>query len=161
MHSNRSLRKLQFLCNLLPPATKLGQGNIFRSVCQEFCPQSGGYMTGGAMCGKGGMHVRGHVWQGGPVWWGACEARGVHSRGHVWQGACIAEGHAWQGGMHGGGACMAWGGMPGIRSISGWYAYYWNAFLLFYFVGSWPMFKIAQWFPDTKICFGLFCWKHL
>ena len=23
---------------LLPPATKLGQGNIFRSVCQEFCP---------------------------------------------------------------------------------------------------------------------------
>ena len=25
----------------LPPATKLGQGNIFRSVCQEFCPQLG------------------------------------------------------------------------------------------------------------------------
>ena len=23
----------------LPPATKLGQGNIFSSVCQEFCPQ--------------------------------------------------------------------------------------------------------------------------
>ena len=23
----------------LPPATKLGQGHIFRSVCQEFCPQ--------------------------------------------------------------------------------------------------------------------------
>ena len=22
---------------LLPPATKFGQGNIFRSVCQEFC----------------------------------------------------------------------------------------------------------------------------
>ena len=22
----------------LPPATKLGQGNIFRSICQEFCP---------------------------------------------------------------------------------------------------------------------------
>ena len=76
------------------------------------------------------------MWQGGPVWWGACEAGGVHGRGHVWQGACIAEGHAWQGGMHGGGACMAWGGMPGIRSISGRYAYYWNAFLLFYFVGS-------------------------
>ena len=28
---------------LLPPATKLGQGNIFRSVCQEFCPQRGWY----------------------------------------------------------------------------------------------------------------------
>ena len=27
---------------LLLPAVKLGQGNIFRSVCQEFCPQVGG-----------------------------------------------------------------------------------------------------------------------
>ena len=27
---------------LLPPATKLGQGNIFSSVCQEFCPRGGG-----------------------------------------------------------------------------------------------------------------------
>ena len=27
--------------NLLPPATKLGQGNIFRSVCQELCSQGG------------------------------------------------------------------------------------------------------------------------
>ena len=26
---------------LLPSATKLGQGNIFRSVCPEFCPQGG------------------------------------------------------------------------------------------------------------------------
>ena len=26
---------------LLPPATKLGQGNIFRSVCQEFCSRGG------------------------------------------------------------------------------------------------------------------------
>ena len=34
---------------LLPPATKFGQGNIFRSMCQEFGPQ-------------GGMHGRGHVW---------------------------------------------------------------------------------------------------
>ena len=25
----------------LPSATKLGQGNIFRSMCQEFCPQGG------------------------------------------------------------------------------------------------------------------------
>ena len=27
---------------LLPPATELGQCNIFRSVCQEFCPGGGG-----------------------------------------------------------------------------------------------------------------------
>ena len=26
----------------LPAATKLGQGNIFTGVCQEFCPQGGG-----------------------------------------------------------------------------------------------------------------------
>ena len=28
-------------CVCLPAATKLGQGNIFTSVCQEFCPQRG------------------------------------------------------------------------------------------------------------------------
>ena len=28
--------------DLLPAATKLGQGNIFTSVCQEFCPRGGG-----------------------------------------------------------------------------------------------------------------------
>ena len=33
----RSLSKIQSL----PPATKLGQGNIFISVCQEFCPWRG------------------------------------------------------------------------------------------------------------------------
>ena len=27
--------------NLLPPATKSGQGNIFRSMCQDFCPWGG------------------------------------------------------------------------------------------------------------------------
>ena len=32
----------KLLGDFLPPATKLGQGNIFRSVCQEFCPQGGG-----------------------------------------------------------------------------------------------------------------------
>ena len=28
-------------CKSLPAATKLGQGNIFTSVCQEFCPHGG------------------------------------------------------------------------------------------------------------------------
>ena len=32
--------------SFLPPAMKLGQGNIFRSVCQEFCPQG----WGGGVC---------------------------------------------------------------------------------------------------------------
>ena len=69
------LRKIHKKQWLLPPATKLGQGNIFRSVCQEFCPQAGG-------------------------------------------------GCAWQGGMR--------GRYYEIRSMSGRYASYWNAFL-FYF----------------------------
>ena len=55
----------------LPPATKLGQGNIFRSVCQ-----------GGGMHGRGGMRGRGCAWQE------ACMV-GMHA----WQG-----GHAWRGG---------------------------------------------------------------
>ena len=31
---------------LLPSATKLGQGNIFRSVCQEFCSHLGAVHVG-------------------------------------------------------------------------------------------------------------------
>ena len=34
--------ELQVGEGLLPPATKLGQGHIFRSVCQEFCSQGEG-----------------------------------------------------------------------------------------------------------------------
>ena len=58
----------------LPPATKFGQGNIFRSVCQEFCPRGEG--------GRGGR-----AWQGECAWWVACVAGGVNSggRGRAWQ----------------------------------------------------------------------------
>ena len=42
------------LGELLPPATELGQGNFFRSVCQEFCPGGGrvwqGNVRGGGAC---------------------------------------------------------------------------------------------------------------
>ena len=109
---------------LLPPAAKLGQGNIFRSVCQEFCPRGGGCAWRGGVR-QGGMHGGG----------GACMAGGhMHGRGvHAWQGVCMAGGYVWQGGMHGMGACVA-GGMHSwyyeTRSISGRYASYWNAFLL-------------------------------
>ena len=37
------------LSDSLPAATKLGQGNIFTSVCQEFCPQ-GGRVSASATC---------------------------------------------------------------------------------------------------------------
>ena len=68
----------------LPPATKLGQGNIFRSVCQQFCPRGG------------------HVWlPGGHAWF--------YSGGHAW----FYSGGAWfySGGMHG---FIQWGGMCGF-----------------------------------------------
>ena len=69
--------------SLLPPATKLGQGNIFRSVCQEFCPQGGGHA-----CVAGGR-----------VWWGACMAGGL--------GVCVAGGVGAC--VTGGRACVAYG----------------------------------------------------
>ena len=111
--------------------------------------------TGGGACVVlfGGMH--GFIWGG--AWFylgGACV---VLFGGHVWfylgggmvlfggvvrgfiQGACMVlfGGHVWfySGGMHGfsGGACMVFSvffGYNEIRSMSGWYASYWNAFLL-------------------------------
>ena len=50
---------------LLPPSTKLRQGNVFTSMCQEFCPLGGGvvsvlacttgHMTRGAFCPGGSV----------------------------------------------------------------------------------------------------------
>ena len=77
-------------------------------MCGKGACMAGG-MHGRGMCDRGGMHGRRHTWQVG----------GMHNRGHVWQGACMAGGCAWQG-------CVA-GGQ--IRSMSGRYASYWNAFL--------------------------------
>ena len=44
--------------SFLPPATKLGQGNIFRSMCQQFCPQ-GGYVV--ASGGHAWFYSGGHA----------------------------------------------------------------------------------------------------
>ena len=53
---------------ILPPATKLGQGNIFRSVCQELCPQGGGIgiqvCLAGHMTSQGGVQAQAQA-QGG------------------------------------------------------------------------------------------------
>ena len=82
---------------------------------------------------QGGMHGRGHV-------------GGMHGKGHAWWRGC-----AWQGSIHGRGVCMAGGihgsgGMLGsggppsryyeIRSMSGRYSSYWNAFLFCSFSSS-------------------------
>ena len=101
--------------SLLPPATKLRQGNIFTSMCQEFCPQGGGghvWQGGACMAGKhawwgecmvgvggmcgGGMHGRGVCMGGGMHGRRVCMAGGVCGRGCAWQGVCMAGGHAWQ-----------------------------------------------------------------
>ena len=92
---------------LLPPATKLGQGNIFRSVCQEFCSWEGACIAVGCAW-WGGMHGRrtcmvgacmaGACMAGGHVWWGHAWWGVMHGRGCAWQGACMAGGHVWQGG---------------------------------------------------------------
>ena len=44
---------------LLPPATKLGQGNIFRNVCQEFCSHPGAVHAGRYGQQAGGTHPTG------------------------------------------------------------------------------------------------------
>ena len=52
-----SNRELIFRCcgakftHLLLAATKLGQGNIFTSVCQEFCPRGGGRVSASVHAG--------------------------------------------------------------------------------------------------------------
>ena len=93
--------------------------------------------TGVGVCGcRGGCVVAGgHVWLlGGHAWllggmhgcWGVCMvAGGVHGC----RGACVAVE-----GMHGCGGCAWWWwgacvGYDEIRSMSGRYASYWNAFL--------------------------------
>ena len=69
--------------------------------------EGGVHGKGGGMCGEGG------VWQS-----GVCVVGGMHGRGHVWQGACMVRGvHGMGGicgrgmhsrGMHGWGGGRAW-----------------------------------------------------
>ena len=88
----------------------------------------------GGVCGS-----RGHAWwgacvQGRGVWWGIVHDRGQAGGACVGRGVCMAAGrgmcgggHTWQGvhGMHAPPYTMRYG-----RSMRGWYASYWNAFLL-------------------------------
>ena len=121
----------------LPPATKLGQGNIFRSVCQEFCPQGGACVAGG-MHG-GGMHGRGHVW------WG-----------HAWQGACMVGRMCGRGGMHATHApldIMRYG-----RSMCRRYASYWNPFLFYLYMCKhwWDLNPwLSVWYNVNSNCLSL------
>ena len=108
--------------------------------------QRRGVCMAGGCAWQGGMHGGGHVGQGGHVWCGACMTGGcvwqggMHGRGVCVVGGMCGRGACMAGGMHGdGGVCVAGGCAchahpPGryyrIGSMSGWYASYWNAFLL-------------------------------
>ena len=92
----------------------LGQGNIFTPVCHSVHRGEGACVVARGMCmvapGAGGV--------GGC----ACLLRG----GHAW---FYLGGHAW---FYSGGACVVFSVFfryNEIRSMSGWYASYWNAFL--------------------------------
>ena len=117
----------------------LGQGNIFTPVCHSV------HRGGVCMVALGGCMVLirggGHAWfyLGGMCGfiWGACMV--LFGGGHAW----FNQGCAWfySGGMRG----FIWGGMRGffsffgyneIRSMSGRYASYWNAFLFHFILHS-------------------------
>ena len=133
---------------LLPPANEVCEGYVFTGVClstggHAWLPWGGmcGCSGGACMVAPGGACV---VAPGGHAWLlpgGACV---VALGGHawlLWGGMCgCSQGGVCgcsRGGMHGcsgGGMCgCSWGGMHGffneIRSMSGRYASYWNAFL--------------------------------
>ena len=100
---------------------------------------------------QGGVWLRGGV----HAWLGVCLVVGdVHGcRGHVWlQGAyMVVGGHAWLPGEHAWlwGACVVARGCIGydeIWSMNGWYASYWNAFLLL------PATKLGQSNIFTPVC---------
>ena len=138
-------------------------------------------------CSRGGMHGRsrgacvvaagGHAWL---LWGGMCGCSGgafmvALGGGHawlLWGGMCVCSGgHAWlllggcawllRGGMHG----CSQGGMRGffneIRSMSGRYASYWNAFFL-HFVVCWSdkssffcYFEEQNMFENSIFCYNL------
>ena len=71
----------------LPPATKLGQGNIFRSVCQEFCLPRGGLQAHTGGWGRlrhlaGGWGVSRPTLGGGSPMSRGVQARGVYPSMH-------------------------------------------------------------------------------
>ena len=139
-----SNRELIFRCcgakftHLLLAATKLGQGNIFTSVCQEFCPQGGGRVSASVHAGvhhpnppqgadppdpPGSRHPPG---PGTPPEQTPPEPGTPRTRQPLPPGADTPS----SGSRHPPGPCTP----PrtadcSIRSTSGRYASYWNAFL--------------------------------
>ena len=127
------------MLSFLPPAMMLGQGNIFRSMCQEFCPsgvwadtpwsrhpprQTPHWADTSGQRPQGADHHPGQTppwadtpWEQTPIpradtppW-----SRHPQSRQPPTSNAC------WE-----------------IRTTSGWYTSYWNAYLLLATMKLWP-----------------------
>ena len=136
------LNCVKFVYKFLPPANEVCEGYVFTGVCLS---TGGACMVahrGGCAVALGGMVAPGgHTWLllGGCVWLlggmrgcsgGACVVAPGGACMVAPRGACVVAlgGHAW----------LLWrGGMRSffdeIRSMSGRYASYWNAFLLIIF----------------------------
>ena len=103
--------------NILHKIIVTARKRSLRRLCFYTClsVRGGGGVRGGGwgMCMAGGIHG----------WWGACMAGGVCMAGG---GACVAGGHAWHACPHPRQILQD----TVIRSMSGRYASYWNAFLL-------------------------------
>ena len=93
----------------------LGQGNIFTSVCQEFCSQEGvAWSQGGACSGGWLVPGRGCLLRGVPARSCFKIFFGVHTQG--WGGGCLVPGRCCSWGMSSpaeGGACSG-GGVPAL-----------------------------------------------
>ena len=107
---------------------------IFSEACVNNSVHRGGmhgFILGGAWFYSGGhawFYSGGHAWfySGGHGWFYSGGMGGFIWGGHAW---FYSGGRAWfysGGGMHG---FFSFFGYNEIRSMSGWYASYWNAFL--------------------------------
>ena len=126
LHYPRVTSKVKFICSanfraLLPPANEVCEGYVFTGVCHSVHRGGGGrawLLWGGRAWLLGGVRgcSGGCAWLlpgGGCAWLlggGGC--------------GCSRGGHAWL--LPGGGVC---GFFDEIRSMSGRYASYWNAYL--------------------------------
>ena len=115
-------------CSYLPPANEVCEGYVFTGVCHSV-HKGGGMGRAWLLRGRHAwLLLGGHAWllPGGHAWapGGACM---VALGGCAW----LLGGHAWL--LPGGHAWLLRGGVHGffdeIRSMSGRYASYWNAFL--------------------------------
>ena len=106
----------------LPPATKLRQGNVLPSMCQEFCPRgrvsvpacTTGQMTRRSLCPGGSLSGRRRSVSRGSLSSGSLSREGLCPGGSLSSRASVRE-------------------TPPTESpctvMNGWYASYWNAFL--------------------------------